>query len=193
MSRYVDNLIELIENSDLPYEDLDLISNKISTMLRSKIVDRADEHRHVDEVLPAVVVNYDNVFDRAIHEHEVIEYLICKMNQIPKISKEAFYQILDSCSDVVFKHSGRPKLYICPICGQPIDLKVHDEVFKCECGNFKIPIDKHLAESIDLRNEYSDLHFNLIKMGCLPKNLPFVYAGDAYTTYKNAKSIYRGR
>lgn len=192
MSRYVDNLIELIENSDLPYEDLDLISNKISTML-TNIEDRANEHRHVDNVLPTVVVNYDNVFDRAIHEHKVVEHLICTMNQIPKISKEEFYQILDSCSDVVFKHSGRPKLYMCPICGQPIDLKVYTGVFKCECGNFKIPIDKHLAESIDLRNAYSELHCNLIKMGCLPNNLPFVYAGDAYTTYLNAKSIYLGR
>ena len=188
MSKRVDSLIHFIKDCDLSNEELKQLKDMIHDAINHSITDTVPNDSDMD--IAGVIVNYDNVFDRNIGAG-TIEHLMCTFDQIPKLSKESFYQILDSYSKVDFMHEGRPKLYICPYCGEAIDLDTSAGIFKCECGKFTIYIDKNLVDDISLRDAYSELHSELINMKCLPQNLPFVYAGDMYTSYTHARKIYR--
>lgn len=190
MNKQVDNLAEFIENSDFSIQDLKCLKDQVSNILRVKI--RDTDTKESDVTLRSVVVNYNNVFERRVDSDGCIEHLINAMNQIPNISAQSFYTVLDSYSVVVFKEpESLPKLYICPYCGEAIDLDSHDAEFRCKCGQFRIYLDRNLIEGVtSLRGAYETLHKELIRLGTLPEDLPFIYEGDEYTSFTNAKRIY---
>lgn len=189
MNKQVNNLAEFIENSDLSVEELKCLKHQISNILSCKITDTVPNDSSAR--LPGVVVNYDNVFERCIDADGCIEHLMNTMNQIPKISTESFYQVLDSYSKVVFKEcESLPKLYICPHCGEVINLESYDAEFRCECGQFRIYLDRNLLQGASLRDAYETLHKELIRLKRLPEDLPFIYGGDNYTSFTNARRIY---
>lgn len=190
MNKQVDNLAEFIENSDFSIQDLKCLKDQVSNILRAKITDTATKES--DVTLRSVVVNYNNVFERCVDSDGCIEHLINTMNQIPEISAQSFYTVLDSYSFVVFKEpESLPKLYICPYCREVIYLESHDAEFRCECGQFRIYLDRNLIEGVtSLRGAYETLHKELIRLGTLPEDLPFIYGGDKYTSFTNARRIY---
>lgn len=191
MNKQVDNLAEFIENSDFSIQDLKCLKDQVSNILRAKIINTVPKDS--DITLPGVIVDYDNVFEICVDSDGCIEHLINTMNQIPNISAQSFYTVLDSYSVVVFKElESPPKLYICPYCGQVIDLESRDAEFRCECRKFRIYLDRNLIEGVtSLRGAYETLHKELIRLGTLPEDLPFIYKGDEYTSFTNARRIYQ--